>query len=168
MTCLCLVFVALSLLIPVESKVNSTFPAIIINMSNLQEKTKKITVEGSWSSAITKTSRQNFKGNICIYALDYTSAETGWVLDFEVNEEPSTEILSGGFFYNYNSDSPAPAYGWLYTNREHNKYVIVTNKFDSQSKNYIVIAPAETVGDAWQVCDTMGVHVPTSDESYSS
>ena len=102
------------------------------------------------------SSRQSFSGKIQIEMLDYTHKEDGWDLNFQVTDDAFINYLSGGFFYNSNSD--LSGYGWLYTDKEHDYYVLVTTHFNNQSDDYIVIAPAETEEEAKHICSMMGLN----------
>ena len=86
--------------------------------------------------------------------LEYTHKEDTWDLDFKVMDDASGDHLSGGLFYN--SGSGFDGDGWLYTNKEHDGYVLVTSRFDEQD-NYMVIAPAETEEEARHICDVLGL-----------
>ena len=156
--CVCLIITIIYLFIPIKTKESITLPAIIICDGNLQIENTNLTIDGTWTRSIVTSPRQSFSGKIQIEMLDYTHKEDSWDLNFQVTDEASINYLSGGFFYNSNSDLTGSGYGWLYTDKNHDYYVLVTNQFNIQSDDYIVIAPAETVEEAKHICNAMGLN----------
>lgn len=152
---LCLIIAITYLFIPIKAKESITLPAIIICGENLQVENTNLTIDGTWTRSMITSPRQSFAGKIQVEMLDYTHKEDGWDLNFQVSDEASINYLSGGFFYN--SSSNLPGYGWLYTDKEHDHYVLVTTHFNNQSDDYIVIAPAETEEEAKHICNIMGL-----------
>lgn len=153
---LCLIIAITYLFIPIKAKESITLPAIIICGENLQADNTNLTIEGTWTRSMITSPRQSFAGKIQIEMLDYTHKEDGWDLNFQVTDEASTNYLSGGFFYNSNSD--LLGHGWLYTDKDHDYYVLVTTHFNTQSDDYITIAPAETEEEAKHICNMMGLN----------
>lgn len=154
--CVCLIIAIICLFIPIKAKESITLPAMIICDGNSQVESTNLTIDGTWTRSIATSPRQSFVGEIQVEMLDYTHKEDGWDLNFQVTGEASINYLSGGFFYNSNSD--LPGYGRLYTDKDHCYYVLVTNQFNNQSDDYIVIAPAETEGEAKRICNAMGLN----------
>jgi len=156
---LCLIIAITYLFIPIKAKESITLPAIIIcgGGENLQVENTNLTIDGTWTRSMVTSPHQSFTGKLQIEMLDYTHKEDGWDLNVQVTDEASTNYLSGGFFYNSNSD--LPGYGWLYTDKDHDYYVLVTTHFNNhQSDDYIVIAPAETEEEAKYICNMMGLN----------
>lgn len=154
--CVCLIIAMLWIFLPVQTNESITIPAVIICDGNVQAENTNLVIDGTWSRSRFPSSRQSFAGKIQIDRLAYTCKEDCWDLDFQVTEEVSGNCLSGGFFYN--SDSDFTGYGWLYTDKDHDYYVIVTNQFNNEKDDYLVIAPAETKEAAEQICDGMGLN----------
>lgn len=148
--------ISVFLFIPIKAKESVTLPAIIICGENLKVENTNLTIDGTWTRSMATSSRQSFSGKIQIEMLDYTHKEDGWDLNFQVADDASINYLSGGFFYNSNSD--LSGYGWLYTDKEHDYYVLVTTHFNNQGDDYIVIAPAETEEEAKHICSMMGLN----------
>ena len=153
--CVCLLIAALCLFIPIKTNASVTLPAVVIRNGNSQAEHTTLTIDGRWTHTLAAPSRQSFAGKIQIEMLAYTHKEDAWDLDFKVMDDASGDHLSGGFFYN--SGSGFDGSGWLYTDKEHDGYVLVTSRFDAQDDDYIVIAPAETEEAARQICDALGL-----------
>ena len=154
--CIFSIIPVLCLFMPIKTTENTTIPAVVISDGNLQIENTNLTIDGTWSRSLVTPSCQKFVGKIQIDMLEYTFKEDGWNLNFQVTDEAATNYLSGGFFYNSNSDFEG--YGWIYTNKNHDYYVLVTNQFNSLSDDYIVIAPAETKEAAKHICDVIGLN----------
>lgn len=154
--CICLVISILCLFMPIKTNESITIPAVVISDGNLHIENTKLTIDGTWTRSLVTPSCQSFAGKIQIDMLEYTHKEDGWDLNFQVTNEASTQYLSGGFFYNSNSDFEG--YGWLYTDEDHDYYVLVTNKLNEQNDDYVVIAPAETEEVARHICDVIGLN----------
>lgn len=153
--CICLIILILCLFMPIKTNESITIPAVVISDGNLQVENTNLTIDGTWTRSLATPSCQSFSGKIQIDMLEYTHKEDCWDLNFQVTDEASTNYLSGGFFYNSNSDFEG--YGWLYTDKEHDCYVLVTNQFNNQNDDYVVIAPAETEEAAKRICDVIGL-----------
>ena len=153
-----LVITVICLFLPIKTKESITIPAMIICGENLQVEKTDLTIDGAWTRSVVTSSRQSFAGKIQIAMLDYTHKEDGWDLDFQITDEASVNYLSGGFFYNSSSDLTGSGYGWLYTDKDHDYYVVVTNQFNNRSDDYIVIAPAETEEEAKQICSVLDLN----------
>lgn len=151
--CVCLLIAALCLFMPIRANESVTLPAVVFRNGDSEHTT--LTIDGTWTHTLAAPSRQSFAGKIQVDMLEYTHKEDTWDLDFQVTDDASGDHLTGGIFYN--SGSGFDGYGWLYTDRAHNGYVLVTNRFDAQDGGYIVIAPAETEEAAEQVCDALGL-----------
>lgn len=149
--CVCLLIAALCLLMPIRRNETVTLPAVVFRNGDLEHTT--LTIDGTWTHTLAAPSHQSFAGKIQVDMLEYTHKEDTWDLDFQVTDDASDSHLTGGLFYN--SGSGFDGYGWLYTDRAHDGYVLVTNRFDAQD-DYIVIAPAETEEAAEQICDALG------------
>ena len=154
--CICSIILILCLFMPIKTNESITIPAVVISDGKLQVENTNLTIDGSWTRSLVTPSYQDFVGKIQIDMLEYTFKEDGWNLNFQVTDEASSKYLSGGFFYNSNSDFEG--YGWLYTDKDHDYYVLVTNQFNNQNDDYIVIAPAETEEAAKHICDVMGLN----------
>lgn len=155
--CVCFMLVGVGLLIPIKSEESVVLPALMICDGESETQSTNITIAGTWTRSIAIPDRQSFTGKIQIDSLDYTHQENSWDLNFQLTDDITVNCLSGGFFYN-DSDSDFTGYGWLYTNKEHDYYVIVTNQFNNENEDYIVIAPAVTEVDAKQICEAIGLH----------
>lgn len=152
--CVCLLIAALCLFIPIRTKESVTLPAVVIRKGDSQAEHTTLTIDGIWTHTLAAPSRQSFAGKLQVDMLAYTHGEDTWDLDFKVMDDASGDYLIGGLFYN--SGSGFDGYGWLYTDKAHNGYVLVTSRFDAQD-DYIVIAPAETEEAAKQICDVLGL-----------
>lgn len=157
LVCVGLLIVGVCLFVPIKANENITVPAMIICDGKLETENTNLSIAGTWTRSIATPSRQSFAGTIHVDALDYTHRENGWDLNFQVTDDMSGSYLSGGLFYNSNTSSDFTGYGWLYTDKDHDYYVLVTNQFDSQSEDYIVIAPAENEEEARTICSIMGL-----------
>ena len=155
LACVCLLIACIFLFVPIKREEKVTMPAMIFSDTKSEIEQTNLTVEGTWIRSIATPSRQSFEGKIQVDSLDYTHKENGWDLNFQVTNDASEDYLSGGLFYN--SDSDFTGYGWLYTNNNHTYYVLVTNLFNEQNDDYIVIAPAETEEEAKNICNVMGL-----------
>ena len=155
--CASLFVVCVCVFVPVKKSEDITVPAIIFSDDKLETDITNLSIEGIWNRSIANPSHQSFAGVIQVDALDYTHRENSWDLNFQVTDDMSDSYLSGGLFYNSNTSSDFTGYGWLYTDKDHDYYVLVTNQFDSQSEDYIVIAPAENEEEARTICSIMGL-----------
>ena len=151
--CVCLLIAALCLFMPIRANESVTLPAVVFRNGDSEHTT--LTIDGTWTHTLAAPSRQSFTGKLQVDMLAYTHQEDTWDLDFQVTDDASGDHLTGGLFYN--SGSGFDGYGWLYTDRAHDGYVLVTNRFDAQDGGYIVIAPAETKEAAEQICDALGL-----------
>lgn len=156
--CIFLAITVICLFMPIKTKESITIPAMMICGENLQVENTDLTIDGTWTRSVVTSSRQSFAGKIQIEMLDYTHKEDGWDLDFQVSDDASVKYLSGGFFYNSSSDLTGSGYGWLYTDKDHDYYVLVTNQFNSRSDDYVVIAPADTEEEAEHICNVLGLN----------
>ena len=155
--CASLFVVCVCVFVPVKKSEDITVPAIIFSDDKLETDITNLSIEGIWNRSIANPSHQSFAGVIQVDALNYTHKESGWNLDFQITNDMSDDCLSGGFFYNSNFNSDFTGYGWLYTDKNHTYYILVTNKYDSLTEDYIVIAPAETKEEARNICNILGL-----------
>lgn len=153
--CVGLLIAGISLFVPIKTSNRITVPAMILCDGKLEN--TNLSIVGTWTHSIAISSRQSFSGTIQVDCLDYTHQENGWKLDFQMINDSSDNYLTGGFFYNSNSDFHFTGYGWLYTDKNHDYHVLVTNQFDRQNEDYVVVAPAETEEEARAICDIMGL-----------
>lgn len=155
--CLGLLLAGICLFIPIKTKNSVTVPAVMICDDKAELESTELSIDGVWKRSIAIPSRQAFTGTIQVDSLDYTYKENGWELDFQIIDEISGNCLAGGFFYNSDSNFRFTGYGQLYTDKKHDYYVLVTNQFDGQGEDYIVIAPAESKEEAQNICTAMGL-----------
>lgn len=153
--CVALLTAACCLFVPIKTNNSAIVPAMILCDGKLES--TNLLIAGTWTRLAAIPSRQSFAGTIQIDHLDYTQEENSWDLSFQITDDISDNYLAGGFFYNSKSSFRFTGYGWLYTDKDHSSYVVVTNQFDSQNEDYIVIAPAENEKEARSVCDIMGL-----------
>lgn len=153
---ICLSIAILCLFMPIKANESVTLPAVVIRKGDSQAEHTTMTIDGTWMHTLAAPSHQSFAGKIQIDMLEYTHKEDTWDLDFQVMDDASDDHLIGGLFYN--SGSGFDGYGWLYTDKNHNGYVLVTSQFDKQDDDYIVIAPADTEEAARYICDILGLH----------
>lgn len=154
--CLILLTTVCCLFVPTKTSDSTTVPAMFLCDGKLES--TNFSINGTWTHAIATSSCQTFVGTIQIDRLDYTHKENSWNLNFQITDDMSDEYLAGGFFYNSNSGTDFTGYGCLYTNKDHDYYVLVTNQFDSQKEDYVVIAPAENEAEARNICASMGLN----------
>lgn len=152
---ICLIIAILCLFMPIKANESVTLPAVVIRKGDSQAEHTTLTIDGIWTHTLAAPSHQSFAGKIQVDMLAYTHREDTWDLDFKVMDNASGDHLIGGLFYN--SGSGFDGSGWLYTDRAHNGYVLVTSRFDEQD-DYIVIAPADTEEAARQICNILGLH----------
>lgn len=158
MGCLLLLVVLGGLFVPVKTSANVTVPAMILRDGQLES--TGLSIDGTWKHPLANASEQTFSGAIVVDSLEYTHKENTWELDFQLTNDMYDDFygdyLTGGFFYN--ETGRFTGYGWLYTDEDHDVYVLVTNRNDSQNEDYIVIAPAESEEEARKICDKIGLN----------
>lgn len=154
--CLAVVMVLVYLFVPRHTQSSVTQPAMIFQRGESDGERTALTIDGTWTHSRAIPSRQSFTGAIQVEALEYTHKENSWELDFRIF--PNTAALPEGYLMGgifYNSTGRFEGHGWLYTDPNHDCYVLVTNRFDSETEDWVVIAPAETEEEARAICNAM-------------
>lgn len=143
---------------PIKHKMDEVIPAVVIMNDSNTVKCTNLIVNGTWTSRKSTYIVETYIGSIDIEILKYYTDMNIWNSNLKLTFDESKQIFSGGIFYNGNTGVEAS--GWLYTNRNHEKYVIIISPKENASNNWIVIAPAHSIDEAYMICDEMNLKIP--------
>ena len=150
--------VLLYLFIPVKSQEQTTVPAVMFQKGTDNIEYTTLSINGEWSKKRVTGYSESFKGEIQVDALEYTKAADRWDVSIDFVTDKEWSYILGGYITYFDSKDKEE-FGWLYTNEEHDIYTLDTGLVDSDEE-YVVIAPAETVEEAYAICDQLGLSYP--------
>lgn len=148
----------INLLLPREQEVHDALPAIMFRLSSNHAERTNLTIDGQWFRQRILSTLLSFSGHIAVEALENTKRSDIWSLENLRFYENQKDILLGGYFYQV--DSGVIAAGWLYTNKTHDIFILLIDSRDDNADDYVVVSPAKTVGEAYDIFDKFGLNYP--------
>lgn len=150
--------VLLYLFISVKSQEQTTVSAVMFQKGTDNIEYTTFSINGEWSKKRVASYSESFKGEIQVDALEYTKADDRWDIGIDFVTDKEWSFILGGYITYFDSKDKEES-GVLYTNEEHNVFILDTGLIDSDEE-YVVIAPAETVEEAYAICDQLGLAYP--------
>ena len=131
------IFSVVALFLPVKIAVENTMPAVIYDSNTGDLMKTSVTLEGEWTYGNISKRNKSYSGKIIIDCFDYTKSDCE--IEFFYFDEEKT-VLNG--IYNYSGSEEFLVFTdkkgtWLY--------------IDDVSNGFVVIAPAETAGEAKEI-----------------
>lgn len=154
------------LFIPMHKDLYIESPAIMINIKTEEITETTIVFDGEWVWKNIWPFGKKYEGKIIVEALEYTNMKDGFLSDVRFIKQrfagEEKTIKYAGFFYN--SPGNVDGHVTVFTDTDMKMFYIHTSPsspdYIENDEYYVVIAPAESIEEAKEVCEKLGIEYP--------
>lgn len=129
--------------------------AIMIAKGYSPEKVS-LNINGNWAIVPFTNAPFTFSGEISVDKLEYTQVERNVSLDLFFRKSKYMNFYYSSFLYSA-PQIGTHAGGFLCILPSKEKFVFLTEHFDSNESKYMVIGPAESIEEAVAICKELGL-----------
>lgn len=147
---------------------SSPIPGVMFMQGDETPYETTVCFKGEWNYQRISQDFKTFEGQAEIDKLDFTKKEDLWETEihFEPLNNAGKEILRGGYFLNDSRARPI-AHGLVYAGKKLDCFYFYIGESENLGNgDYIVVAPATTEEEAYEVMEELGLDAEYIKESF--